>query len=300
MKKRTRKPKHRRQYETRPIASLQPHPAQAEIFNDLSEVELQLLAKDIDANGLRYLPEILPDGTIIAGHQRVRALQLLGRAEVRCWVRDDLDRLGENAIEERLISDNLNRRQLSPLAVARCYLRLRELERDGYYSEQDSQGDLRDHLAQRFQVDGRTLDRYARMLKAPVAVQYAFERGQLAQKDVLDVVRLDVDQQEEIAQRLHDGEDPRSVVAQYLKSEKNKAGPLIAVSRLIRDLDRGLAALKGRYKKIKGHMWRDALEVLADAEEFLPTLRRHLDEQHRRTEEATAALRATELPGRTK
>ncbi|MCH7725649.1 MAG: ParB N-terminal domain-containing protein [Planctomycetes bacterium] len=280
-----KKPRRKRRIEDRPIDSLKPHPSQPKLFDDLSGVELQCLADDIKKNGLRNAVEILTDGTIIAGHQRVRAVQLLGRTKIRCWIREDLEQQGDAAIEARLIEDNLHRRQLSRLGVARCYLRLKEMERGGYYAEEEAQGDLRDHLAKRFGVKGRSLDRYARILKAPVAVQYAFDRGPLTQSQVLGVVGLEPEQQQEIANRIEDGEEPTSVVKEYLTSKIKSSSALAAVSRLIRELDRGLADLKRKYKRIKGHMWGDELKVLADAEKFIPALRRHLDQQNKRSKE---------------
>ena len=85
------------------ITKLKRHPKQAEFFNDLSDTELQSLARDIEDNGQLTPVEILPDGTIIAGHQRVRAVKSLGWEKVRVWVRQDLADAGEEAVEKRLL-----------------------------------------------------------------------------------------------------------------------------------------------------------------------------------------------------
>ena len=111
----------------RKIGSLRPHPKQA-IFPDLSPDELRRLAEH--EAGLDEPVEILPNGTIISGHQRVEAAKLLGWKEIRCWVRHDLAEQGDDAVEHRLIEANFHRRQLGPLDKARCYRRLMELERD--------------------------------------------------------------------------------------------------------------------------------------------------------------------------
>ncbi len=137
-----KKSRRKRRIENRPVESLKPHASQPKLFGDLSDAELQRLADDIKKNGLRNAVEILADGTVIAGHQRIRATKRLGRSEIRCWIRDDLERQGEAAIVARLIEDNMNRRQLSRLGVARCYLRLKELERDGWNDCEDAEGDF--------------------------------------------------------------------------------------------------------------------------------------------------------------
>ncbi len=82
----TKKPRKRR-IEYREITKLKPHPLQATFFRDLSDVELQALADDIEKNELKDPPEILPDGTIICGNQRIRAYQLLERETIPCWIR---------------------------------------------------------------------------------------------------------------------------------------------------------------------------------------------------------------------
>jgi hypothetical protein len=126
---------------SRPVNSLKPYPLQAEMFGDLSQPELDSLAADIKKNGLRDEIEILPSGTIIAGHQRLRAVKLLGWKKVDCWIRDDLAEQGEVAIEGRFIEDNLNRRHLTKLAIARAYLHLRELQQEARTANDGATGD---------------------------------------------------------------------------------------------------------------------------------------------------------------
>ena len=100
------------------VDDLQPHPRQAELFRDLSEIELAFLAGDIKLNGLQQPLEITPDGTVIAGHQRSHTARRLKWNEVAVVVRHDLEAEGPGAILAQLIETNLNRRQLSPLAIA--------------------------------------------------------------------------------------------------------------------------------------------------------------------------------------
>ena len=55
----------------------------------------------------------------------IRALQLLGRATVRAIVRRDLEGKPDRATE-LFVRDNLNRRHLDPLSLARCYVAIRD------------------------------------------------------------------------------------------------------------------------------------------------------------------------------
>ena len=55
------------------ISKLKEHPKQTALFGNVSDAELAALVADIKANGLHDPVEILPDGVIVAGHQRVRA-----------------------------------------------------------------------------------------------------------------------------------------------------------------------------------------------------------------------------------
>ncbi len=200
-----------------PIAELKPHPKQAEMFLDLPEHELQRLAENIDKNGLENPPEILPDGTLIKGHQRVRAAQSLGWTEIEVIVRHDLAEQGEAAVEEAFICDNLDRRQLQPIEIARCYRRLKVLERKSVWGlSQKEKGDLRDQLAKRFGVSGRTLDRYVRVLDTPQAVQDAAARNELPMIMAEQVAGLDRADREAIAMRIQNGEPPKTVVREYL------------------------------------------------------------------------------------
>src|SRR5688572_12633190 len=90
-----------------PIRKLKPHPRQAGTFPDLSEADLAALTADMKANGLQHPVEILPDGTILAGHQRFLAAKALGWKTIDVIIRHDLAAGGEKAATAYFISDNL-------------------------------------------------------------------------------------------------------------------------------------------------------------------------------------------------
>ena len=120
-------PTNDRKIERWAVDRLRPHPKQGQYFPDAPPHEVAELAADMEANGQLQPVEALPDGTIIAGHKRLAAARLLGWTELDVWVRDDLA-ADPAAAERRLIEDNLHRRQLGKLGLARCYRALKVLE----------------------------------------------------------------------------------------------------------------------------------------------------------------------------
>ena len=108
-----------------------------------------------------------------------------GREKIPAWIRDDLK--DQRAIDNRFITANLNRRQMSRLDQARAYKRLKEIH--GKYGR--AKGDTRDFLAKQFGVSGRTLDRYLRVLETPKVVQEAVDDRKLSMQDGVDVSFLE-------------------------------------------------------------------------------------------------------------
>src|SRR6185312_462483 len=113
------------------LDQLRPHPRQVALFSDLSDGELEELARDMHTRGQQHAIEVLPDYQIVAGHQRVRAALQLGWSQIDVIVRRDLAAAGELATEQHLISDNLMRRQMGRLERARCAYRMMELRAGG-------------------------------------------------------------------------------------------------------------------------------------------------------------------------
>ena len=193
------------------ISKLRPHPRQAELFKDLNDFELAQLAADMDRNGQQVPIEILPDGTIIAGHQRVRAAKLLGWTEIDVLVRDDLESLGPCAILTRLIEDNYHRRHDDALSVARCAKVL--VDQSEYSSEWERRQDLLEEIKQRLNLSSdRNANRYIAALESSRAVQEALEHGQLTLVLAGRVARLPPAVQEQVASRISGGENPGTVV----------------------------------------------------------------------------------------
>jgi len=259
-----------KQVEVRLLSALKPHPKHR-IFFDLDELQLNELAEDIRVNGLREPPEICSDGTIICGHQRVRAVRLLGWSEISCWVRRDLEEEGREAVEKRLIEDNFNRRQLSDLETAKAYKLLKE------FKYRPGQGDLRDVLGKRFNMSGRSLDRLLQILRTPHEVQQAYVRRQITAGLAGKISRLSKPQKGEIANRIARGENPKQVALEFVGPATQTPAPGRSLTRLANAVKRNLDDLRGQEKSLKGADFNKELEILRAASPAIRHLIQHLE-----------------------
>lgn len=74
-----------------PIHKLKSHPRQNDVFDDLPPSEYAALLGSMQRSGQDHPIHMLPDGTILAGHQRVRAARELGWSHIAAIVRHDLE-----------------------------------------------------------------------------------------------------------------------------------------------------------------------------------------------------------------
>ena len=101
-------------------------------------------------------------------------------------------------------------------------------------------------------MSGRNLDRYAKVLQAPLEVQQAVSANKLDLGAAGKVAALKKDQQEEIAAEIRSGRDPKEVVAGYVKKGNGKHKALPDARRsVIRGFETILADLDGRVTEIK-------------------------------------------------
>lgn len=194
----------------RKIETLKPYPRQHAVFDALPPNELQELAASIASLGLQHPIHILPDDTIVGGHNRVRAVQLLGWEEIPVKVRHDLVGKSDAELDQIFIEDNLNRRQMDAIQIARAYAALKgkSLPRD----RASHRGDLRDQLAKRFGKSGRMLDRYVRLLQLPRALQTAVSHKDLTLAQAESLLNLSGDEINELAANYEAGKPIRSLL----------------------------------------------------------------------------------------
>ena len=96
-----------------------------ELFYLLPKQEYNALRDDIAKNGIKTELHILPDNTVLCGHQRLRAAKELNLPTVPCKT---VKLASKEAIEEYAIIDNLLRRHMTPEQRAPLEMRLYNLE----------------------------------------------------------------------------------------------------------------------------------------------------------------------------
>jgi ParB-like chromosome segregation protein Spo0J len=186
-----------------PISKLRTHSKQV-VFSPHAPAQINELAASLDRDGLINAVEITPDGTIICGHGRVAAAKQLGWSTITCWVRHDLTEQGDDAIFQRLVEDNLHRRQLTKIGLGRAFLALKKQE-CGKWSKRDqglAKGDLRDYLGEVLGCDGTTAERWSRLADLPFEYDQLIEGGLLTQQLAQKVVKLPPDVQTALVKKL--------------------------------------------------------------------------------------------------
>jgi ParB/RepB/Spo0J family partition protein len=234
------------------LADIRPHPRQTDFFSDLSAADFESLVEDIRRNKLRHPIEILPCGTIVCGHQRVRAAAALGWTEIDAVVLDETD---PDEIERRLVEDNLSRRPLGLVGMARIYSALRATARERPSGAMS--GDLRDRVAGLMGTrSGRTLDRYVRLLDAPREVQDAVDARIISRATAERVLQLAESDRAELAAQIRAGEDVVTVIARFLRAtgESGVVQARKAYRALLLILRRTLPIVKSpHFRKLAGH-----------------------------------------------
>lgn len=199
--------------QVRPLDSLIRHRRRLELFSEMSQQELERLAADMKLHGLREPIEILPNGTIISGHDRERAARLLGWKTIHVVVRRDIVLGFADAGVEELIVERAKNRELNIIEQAKCFRLLKNVfgNRGGFGVRGD---ELRDRVAQAlaFGMSGRQLDQYTALLKLPPAIQEAVVQYRLTRSLALLIARIPVEQQAELVLDLNAGPVPAEYV----------------------------------------------------------------------------------------
>lgn len=255
------------------ISKLKEHPQQAAMFGDVDDRELEALTENMQKHGLRIPIEILPDGTIVTGHQRVRAATRLSWKEIDVVIRHDLAAEGAVAVERHFVEDNFVRRQLSPLERAKCIRRLMELETGraaemfGFRKEE-----LKNRIATRMGLSIRSVNRYLLLLDTPVEIQKAFDGGEVSLIMTGKIAMLDKKVKAEISRRIRGGEEPAALVKEYTQPSgesdaTREAGK--AFVRLVSALDREVPKIRGQVEHLHRGRLRNSAPVVKDAVELL-------------------------------
>jgi ParB family chromosome partitioning protein len=236
-----------------PVKKLKDHPQQGKLFGELAEGEIQALADDMQRRGQQEPVEILPNGTIICGHQRVRAAKKLGWTHVKVVVRHDLAKRGKDAVLQHLIADNLVRRHLSLLDRARCIRALVDVEKDSCrdWVGEVSEAAVQAKIAKQLGVSLKTVQRYCHAANTPMAVQQACDRGDLPLVTVCQVGQLAKAEQLKIAARIEAGEAAKDVVEEYLTRRDAEVSAEAILKLAAKQLSRMCHKLQDRIQEIR-------------------------------------------------
>lgn len=253
------------------ISWLKEHPRQSDFFADTSESELGELAADMKLRGQQEPIHCCPDGTIIRGHRRVQAAKLLGWKTISTVTRNDLGDPGNDQVVDELVIDNLMRRQLDDLSLARCY---RQIKRSHVPGDPDESGDARDLLAARLNCgkSGRSLDRLERLLDLPRDIQDMISSGDLNKSHGEKILKLAEKTRERLFKSLRAGEPIVKVLRRHgvIKPATAKT-PNQLGQELLNFLNHNLHQLRGRIQDLDRLQVRGGndLDVLDEAVEFL-------------------------------
>jgi len=154
------------------ISKLRENRFNREVFDDLPRDTYEELKADIWLNGIKTPLEITDDYLIVSGHQRYRIAKELGLGTIPCMV---TFYRSEDEIKERMIKDNLLRRQLNDIEKARAGLALEEIERERSRERQLSslkQFTVRENFPERGDGSGRVRDIVAKQVGFGSGKQY--------------------------------------------------------------------------------------------------------------------------------
>ena len=183
--------------------------------------DVQELADDIALNGL-YSPLAVcaaGDGKyrIVAGHRRRKALELLGRKDAPCIVKN-YD--GEDSEMVALIQSNLTSRELTYYEKMEAVIRLEKALRSMKERGVELPGRLRDHLAEQTNESASAVHRmqYIHKNLSPALLE-ALRREQIGESVADELAHSSKKVQEEFEQRLARGDTVR---AQDVKAARDK------------------------------------------------------------------------------
>lgn len=273
------------------ISSLYTHPLQEDIFCETSESALEELADDIKKNGLQIPIEILKDGTIICGHRRVQAMLENGETKIPAIIRDDLgDDANDPVVINRLVNDNLQRRNLDDLELARCCKVMKE---SGLLP--DSKGDIRDFIAALIGcgLSGRSLDRLVRLLDLPREIQDMITRGELNKSQGAKILALPEQEREALIASLLADEPVEDVLIQYgIIRESSEQTPEDVAKNLLGFLKQHVCMLHENIASLNQVQVRGgtASEVIYQTIEFLTEWHAHKTELHQMSVDDTSEL----------
>jgi ParB/RepB/Spo0J family partition protein len=227
---------------------LQPHPSQKQFFPELNEEKIHELAEDMLRRGQQEPVHCCSDGTLFRGHRRTAAAKLLGWQEIDAVIHQEYLNAADPRVVDDLLKDNLIRRQLSELDLARCY---RELART--CADSIKGVDRRDYLSQKLNLrkSGRTLERLTKLLNLPVDIQQLITEGVLTKSQGALILRQPDELKNKIYSKLRSGHQARDVMGEIHSSNRMGQSVEENAAKVIRLLSRSLPVLEKNLRKLQ-------------------------------------------------
>lgn len=267
------------------VADLLPHYLEAGKSGSVPSRATRALADKMTVEGQQAPIEILPDLTVVSDHEPVRAARLRQWNEMDAIVRGDLADQGEVAIEEHVLLSRLDRQGRDPLEVARDLKHLHEIGqakvRQGWLHGDllaCQRTDLRSQVAEVLQQTGRSLNRWMRVLDAPVAVQDAYIRKEIKLVDAEAVGRLRANVKDEIVKAIEAGNSVKQAIAPYLKKDGKPKDAWRAFRALLPHLKKSVMVLKGR-EGVVDRLPQEDIEALDEFGAVLQRIRQQVQVQ---------------------
>ena len=198
------------------ITELKPHPMNEQLFDDIEGEKWEEFLTSVQEHGVMTPLVITEDGTIISGHQRLRACQALNISTVLCRV---IPLKTDDDILLALIESNIRQRGVINSPTVKLGRMISEMERIMGAGDREGGGKvgrgklsrkaIRDHIG----VDNSVAKCAKAIAKMPEEMQNLVEQEAITPRTAYDLVcKLTPEEQVELAKKL----DP---VQKYTQSE---------------------------------------------------------------------------------
>ena len=275
------------------IDSLLEHPRQGDFFSATSPAELQELADDLQHRGQQEPIHLCADGkTLVCGHRRTTAAKRLGWKTLRAVVHRDWTDPNAREVIEDLVSDNLLRRQLDDLGLARCY----QFWNENLVLDAAEKGrDRRDVLAARMNCgkSGRTLERLEKLLELPRDIQDMITSKTVTKDQGGRILKLSAEKREGLYAALRSGEDVKKVLLRFGVTEPKRSKTAADLgAELVRFLKKNVDYLEDTIEELDRVQVRDCDDVVGLLDRAANLLADWSDRKQRLHDIAIAEMRA--------
>lgn len=187
---------------------LHPHPRNSEFFDDITGEPWQEFLKSVETSGIIQPVVITQDNVVVSGHQRLRACQELGIAEIPVVQRTYAD---EDAVLKDLLETNIRQRGVdnsNPVKLGRCIKELERLYGIEHGGDRKSRGHnvpliTQDDLAEQLDISTRQLKRYKKLAELIPELEDFVETGMITASTALALSRqLAADDQRKLLESL--------------------------------------------------------------------------------------------------